>query len=141
MKVNLDDLAMAVDFTSDNMMDSEAYLNKETGEFHYDSDAIDEELPDDIDDDNKYVIVPSKHELDLGQSVVFDFTRQEMPKELDNVYQIFRSRGAYSRFKSLLNKLNMTDKWYAFEEKATYSVLIAWCEEQAIDYKIPDNNR
>jgi hypothetical protein len=53
-----------------------------------------DELPDDIDDSEKYVQIPNKRELDLGKPLVLNFARQFLPDDFDEVRQIFSSRGA-----------------------------------------------
>jgi hypothetical protein len=48
----------------------------------------DEELPNDIDDE-KYISIPDKTELDLGKPLVFDFAREFLPVDYDEVRHIF----------------------------------------------------
>ena len=73
-----------------------AYLNKETGELYYTSDMGDSDvLPDDIEDE-KYVAIPDKYELNLGKNLVFEFMSEYLPEESEKVYSIFRHKGAYS---------------------------------------------
>ena len=61
----------------------------------------DEELPDDIDDE-KYISIPDKRELDLGKPLVLDFAREFLPDDYDEVSHIFSRRDAYRRYKDLL---------------------------------------
>ncbi len=61
-----------------------------------------EELPDDIGDGDKYLRIPDKSELDLGKPLVLDFARQFLPDDFNKVREIFSKRGAYARFKDLL---------------------------------------
>jgi hypothetical protein len=49
------------------------------------------------------VAIPHKNDLDLGQSLVFEFVASTLPDEYDRVRDIFRHRGAYGRFKDLLD--------------------------------------
>lgn len=139
MHVNLSDIELAVEFvSSDYSFENEAYVNSETGEIYYFGDAVDEELPEDIYENDKYILIPTKRDLDLGQRTVFDFVAEVMPKELHNVYSMFRSRGAYSRFKSLLHHLGCTEKWYAYENKAMRDAVAKWCKEHSIQHKTRD---
>ena len=56
--------------------EQEAYLCKQTGKIYWHSDLADpddelyEKLPDDIEDDEKYIAIPDKRELDLGKPLV-----------------------------------------------------------------------
>jgi hypothetical protein len=48
------------------------------------------------------VEIPHKNDLDLGQRLVFEFVETHLSDEYQRVEQIFRRRGAYGRFKDLL---------------------------------------
>ena len=85
------------------------------------------ELPDDIDDREKYVQIPDKEELDLGKPLVLDFVRQTQPSEMDKVQRIFLAKGAYARFKDLMDRNGALDQWYNFEAKAEEEALRMWC--------------
>jgi hypothetical protein len=136
MNVDINDIELAIEFvSSDHSFDNEAYVNSETGDIYYSGDAVDEELPDDLFDNDKYIAIPTKRDLGLGKKIVLEFAAREMPDELDKVNSIFRSRGAYSRFKDLLHSLEYTEKWYAFENNAMKQAVIEWCDENSIPFK------
>ncbi|MDJ0669159.1 MAG: hypothetical protein QNJ61_17895 [Desulfobacterales bacterium] len=67
------------------------------------------ELPEDIDEE-KYIAIPHKNELDLGKALVFEFTTANLPGEIEKVDSIFRRKGAYSRFKDLLEKIRFVGR-------------------------------
>lgn len=136
MQINLLDIELAIEYvSSDYSFKNEAYVNSQTGEIYYLGDDVEEELPEDLYENNKYIIIPTKRDLDLGRRVVLDFTVEQMPDELEHVYAIFRSRGAYSRFKSLLHRLEFTEKWYIYENKAMRDAVIEWCKENSLQCK------
>ena len=112
-----------------------ALLSRETGTFHFQSDFgdIEEELPDDIDDENKYVEMPKKRDLDLGKPLVLDFARQFLPDDYDDVRYYFGKKGAYARFKDLLGRRNALAAWYDFEAKAQEKALREWCADEGIE--------
>ena len=114
-----------------------AYLCRESGKIYWHSDFSDleelnDELPEDIEDEEKYVELPDKRELDLGNRLALDFARQVLPAEFDDVRDMFHSRGAYARFKHLLAQRRVLEQWYDFEEKATERALREWCELNSI---------
>ena len=112
----------------------EAVLCRKTGKFLWNTD-VDEDIeawPDDADDEEKYLSIPHKKELDLGTPLVFAFAEQFLPDELDEVRRIFHKRGAYARFKDLLQRKNALDRWYDFEAEATEAALREWCEINGI---------
>ena len=113
-----------------------AFLCKKTGKIFYIPDAGDsDELPEDIDDTEKYLTIPHKNDLELGKALVFEFTSEYIPEELDRIYAYFRSRGAYSRYKDFLNEKGILDKWYKFEDKRQRAALIEWCQDNSIEIK------
>ena len=62
----------------------EAVLCRKTGKFLWNTD-VDEDIeawPDDADDEEKYLSIPHKKELDLGTPLVFAFAEQFLPDEL-----------------------------------------------------------
>ncbi len=129
MHVDLSNLAIAIDYVG---CDGEAYLDSKTAEIHLINDAFEEEIPDDIETNEKYISIPPKQEFDLGRSLVISFAEQTMPDALDDIYDMFRASGAYSRFKSMLHGCDMLDKWHDFENKAVDEKLIEWCEESGL---------
>jgi hypothetical protein len=141
MPVNWADLILAFEFVSAGDMGMhQVFLNKQTGKLYWHSDSSDEldELPEDIDGDEKYVRLPDKRELDLGRALVFDFVSQRLPDDLGEVQRIFGRRGAYARFKDLLARRSALDQWYDFESKAEERALRSWCDLNSIE--VSDEN-
>jgi len=119
--------------SSASPFEHEAYLNKETGESYYVSALGDsDELPDDLEENEKYVSVPHKNDLDLGRDLVFDFVSSNLPDEFGRVRGFFNRAGAYARFKDLLESKGLLETWYEFERKATETALREWCKENSI---------
>jgi hypothetical protein len=137
MAISFSDIENAFLFVSmDQMFMHNAYLCKETGEIFYTSEMGDsDELPEDIDDPEKYIAIPHKNELDLGKALVIEFTSEYLPEELDRVYSIFRHKGAYSRYKDLLEKKGTLEDWYKFENERQELALKEWCRENNIEIK------
>jgi len=110
------------------------YIDRNSGKTYYDSDysGTEEELPEDLEESDVYISVPHKNELDLGRDLVFAFASDALPDQWDKIRDIFRSRGAYGRFKDLLAAKDQLEAWYAFEERATERALRAWCEDVGI---------
>jgi hypothetical protein len=104
MAVSFSDLQLAFEFVSSGGMgENEAYLDRRSGKIYWHSEfgENDEELPDDIDDE-KYIAIPDRRELDLGKPLVLDFAREFLSDDYDEVRHIFSGRGAYRRYKELL---------------------------------------
>lgn len=130
--ISLDALASACDWVSGGEaggLDCEAYVSRATGAVHWSGEGIDEELPEGIDDGSLFVCVPRKSEFDLGRSLALRFSEEHVPDELETVYEYFRSRGAYARFKSLLERVGQLDAWYTYEQTANDAALREWCSD------------
>ena len=112
----------------------EAFLDRITGKIYYHSDMLEdfEELPEDIDDE-RYIAIPSNKELDLGKRLVQVFIYEYLPDAAEEVEAIFRRKGAYARFKALLERRGILQKWYDFETEAEEEALRFWCQENGIE--------
>ncbi len=135
MAISFDDIENAFLFVSmDHQYMHNAYLCRETGEIFYTSEMGDsDELPEDIDDPEKYISIPHKNDLDLGKALVIEFTSKYLPEELDTVSSIFRRKGAYSRYKDLLESKGALEDWYKFENERQEAALKEWCRENNIE--------
>ena len=130
--VDFADLLIAYEFASaEDFDESAAYVCRETGAIFIISDAMDPEepLPDDLETSSRYLAVPGKRDLDLGKPLVLRFTAQEMPDRWDEVDGIFRSKGAYGRFRTLLERSGLQERWYKYQDDETPAALRQWCED------------
>lgn len=137
MSVKFEELQLAFDFVSSGALgENQAFLDTQSGRLYWHSELTGpiegEELPDDLGDE-KYVEIPHKHELDLGKSLVFDFVREFLPDDYDEVRHIFGRRGAYGRFKAMLVQRGALDRWHDFSAKAEEAALRAWCADNAVE--------
>jgi hypothetical protein len=133
--VDYADLLDAFDWVSATAdAEDSAYFCRATGVMYFASSAmeLDDELPDDIDDSGLYVAVPHKVDLNLGKSLAIKFTAEHLPDDYDHVCGFFRQRGAYGRFKELLERRESLDAWYGYEAQAVEQALREWCRENQI---------
>lgn len=131
--IKYDDLEMALEFASSGEeFGNFAYIDGESGQVYYVSDVVDAVYPDDIDENEKYKLLPHKRELGLGKPLAIKFTEEYLPNEVGRIYNIFSSRGAYSAFKVVLNRHNLLEKWYEYEKEATQKTLLQWSNEVGI---------
>lgn len=135
--VELSELADALEFVSGGALtEHRAYLSLATGAIYWvtESGAIDEDAPDDLDEAGRYLEVPTKSDLGLGRPLALRFAEDRMPNEYPRVRQFFAHRGAYARFKDLLEAHGQLDAWYAFEAERTEQALADWCEAHEIRF-------
>lgn len=137
MKSKLDEIEDAFLFADAGMeYDGEScvIIERATGKVYYRSETADiDELPDDADDDEKYVTLPGKRDLDLGTRLVFRFIRERLPEHYDKVDGIFSRKGAYRRYKDWLDDIGKLDEWHDYENAAQSEALRVWCEEEGIN--------
>ncbi len=137
-----EDTELAEDLKFKNKFGTDLIFPKNTPEYpipFLQSDLYDtpeEVLPGDIEENEQYIELPSSAELELGKTLVLDFVSEYLPSEINNVYTIFSSKGAYSRYKSLLESHGVIDKWYEYEQSAQKKALIKWCSENGIEIDI-----
>ena len=130
--VTLETLESALQWSSlGGPYENEALLSRATGEVFLRSMQGDfgEELPDDIEDGTVYIAMPHKNDLDLGRSLVLAFAEEQAPAHLSVIESFFRQRGAYAKFKSLLERTQLLERWYEYEAAATKTALEAWAGE------------
>ena len=139
-----EDLLDAYEWVSaDPTMQNSAFVNRQSGSVHLETDEIDggDELPGDIEDGKKYIAVPHKSDLQLGKAIVFDFVEDYLPEEIDKVAQYFKRPGAYSKYKDLLERKQLLEAWYRYERTKTFEALFQWATENSIphNFKISAN--
>jgi hypothetical protein len=116
-------------------MEHAAYISLDTCTIYCTSDlsAPDEEVPEDLETSDQYVAIPHKIDLDLGRNLALRFVAQELADQAERVNDIFRHKGAYARFKDILESMGLLEEWYRFEAEATGRALRDWCAENGIE--------
>jgi hypothetical protein len=134
--VTYDDLETAFAFVSSAPpMENSAYLCLDTGVIYFTSafNPIDEDLPDDLETSDRYIAIPHKNDHDLGRPLALRFVARELPEQAGRVTGFFRHKGAYARFKDLLESEGLLETWYKFEAEASETALREWCAENGIE--------
>ena len=135
MKHDFDEIETAFMFVSSGpeFMNS-AILDRETGKIYYTSDLGDsDELPQDIEGNEKYIGIPHRNDLDLGKQLVFKFVMKVVPEEIEIIMGFFNHPGAYSNYKKYLTRINKLKEWFKFEETETQGALKEWCKQNNIE--------
>ena len=133
--ITFDDLEAALLWVSSAApFENSAFISRATGKVFYASDAYDteDELPEDVEDATLYCSVPHKNDLDLGRKLALRFASEYLPEQELRVQDYFHRRGAYARFKDLLERTGRLDEWYQYEQKATKTALLAWAAGEGL---------
>ena len=134
--VKLADLSLAFEFVgAGSPRENHAYISLDTDDIFWTSEMnpMDEDVPDDLETSDRYLSVPHKTDLDLGKRLALRFAARELPGCYDQVTGFFRRKGAYGRFKALLDSKRALDRWYAYEAESTEQALRAWCAENGLE--------
>lgn len=105
-----------------------------TGKIYFYSDG-DSELSEYPPEDHPHELVdlPNKYDLDLGNNLVYEFAARQAGELENEIRSVFRNRGAYRRFKDLLERHGLLQNWYDFEKSQTEKALRGWCEWKGIE--------
>ena len=149
--VKLSDVVAQMDVPNDEWT---VYLNKRTGdivivapedeelaedEFELDENAADWEVQQRrqirkavASDD--YMALPDKFEIHEC-SIMERFARtRDDPTERDLLERAVHGRGAFSRFKRVLDDFGIREDWYSFPQLAFEEIAVSWLEENEIAY-------
>jgi hypothetical protein len=135
MAIEFSDIVESFDFVSFGPpSEHQAFLHRESGKIFWHSEygSNEEELPDDVFSDD-YIEIPHKNDLGLGKDLVFEFADNYVPNQIRKIERIFSHKGAYSRFKALLQEEGLLEKWFDFENDTQQRALKDWCKEHNID--------
>ena len=135
VKFKYSELSEAFDFVSSAApTENLAYLSLDTGAIYCVSEVnpLDEEVPDDLESSDRYLVIPHKNDLDLGSRLALRFAEAELPGQYQIIEAFFRRPGAYARFKEILAAHGCLDKWFAFEAAARETALRDWCTEHDV---------
>ncbi len=145
--VALDELILALDWVSDlSSTDNMAFVCRESGRVFMTSEEdfgveLEPDLPLNLDDETKYAIVPTRQDLRLGKRLAVRFVQGSLPARLEDTYTMFAARGAYARFKDMLESEQVLEAWYAFEAEAVERSLRDWAELEMLVVAASDSKR
>ena len=135
MKVKLSEIIDAIDFTDDS---TSYYLDMKTGEIVMINDMIMdrsecEALSDQLDEHGCYEL-PDQHEID-DYGTMERFIATLTSQAAGRLSRAISGRGAFRRFKDMVQEMGIEDQWYAFEEDAHRKLAIRWCEEYGLEWE------
>ncbi|MGB8454485.1 MAG: hypothetical protein WCD89_19415 [Anaerocolumna sp.] len=138
--VNIEYIADAMEATMDGW---EQYLNKETVEIislsdgtWIDRDDEDEALVEEIDTTDKYVRLPNQydiHEYEIMEEFAYAFPN---PRYQEKLLRVLRVHKLYRNFKDEINRLGISESYYAWRLIALCKKAKNWSEENEVPYEI-----
>ena len=89
---------------------------------------------EDDEDDEFFIPLPTKEEVNDYQNMV-NFTETiEDDKKRDWFENAIRGKGAFRRFRATLERFGMETEWYNYLEASHRELAIEWCEQHGIVY-------
>jgi GAF domain-containing protein len=91
-------------------------------------------------DDEHYVALPTQydiHEYEIMEVFCESYSDRRLSGRLCDA---IHGRGAFRRFKDLVNEAGIADEWYRFRDQALGEIAMQWCEENDIaceDDRVP----
>ena len=123
MQVNLADVIDAIDTINED----------ETYFYSIQDEEIVYVLEDDVDDEF-FIPLPTKEEVNDYQNMV-NFTETiEDDKKRDWFENAIHGKGAFRRFRATLERFGMETEWYDYLEACHRELAIEWCEQHGIVY-------
>lgn len=123
MKVNLADVVDAIDTINE---DETYFYSIQDEEIVY--------VLEDDEDDELFIPLPTKEEVNDYQIMV-NFTETiEDDKKRDWFENAIRGKGAFRRFRATLERFGMETAWYDYLEASHRELAIEWCEQHGIVY-------
>ena len=123
MKVNLADVIDAIDTINE---DETYFYSIQDEEIVY--------VLEDDEDDEFFIPLPTKEEVNDYQIMV-NFTETiEDDKKQDWFENAIHGKGAFRRFRATLERFGMETEWYDYLEACHRELAIEWCEQHGIVY-------
>ena len=134
MKVNLNEVIEALDFTNDEI---EYYYNPKNGEITMLNSVIlkdsNEEQLDEV--FTKNIMLPTKYDINEYE-MMEDFIKTVKDLKIQNqLYISINGHGAFRRFKDTCIYYSIINDWYKFRDKKYQKIAINWCKENNIEFE------
>ena len=133
MKVKLNEVIDALEFTSDEM---EYYYNPDNEEIFMsnigDFSALNEDELDELFE--KSIMLPTRYDINEYE-MMEDFAETiENIKIQNQLYISLNGKGAFRRFKDTCINFDIINDWYKFRDGKYKELAINWCKENNIEY-------
>ncbi len=135
MKIRLDDVIEAIEFTSDETeyyyyIPQERILMRNSFEGW-----VDRDIPRDIEPED-LIPLPTRREVDdYGNMAHFIEAKVKDEEAADWLSNAIRGRGAFRMFRAACERFGLIQEWYEFRENCHRATAILWCEENGIVYE------
>ena len=122
--------------------DTHVYYNKETGEFDFYMDSMMDSEYDNSEkfEDGNWIAGPDIDEIDEYDMMVDFACTVEDPRAKELFSIALDGKGAFRRFRDVLDRTNLSEEWYAFRSNAYVRVARRWCIGNDIPFDDPEED-
>lgn len=137
MKIDLGVVLDAIEMADDNYT---YFLDVESGDSVMLADELvtgldNEGLEDEIENNpDRYLRLPTKfeiHEYHIMEEFIWSLNNDSLASKLENA---IRGKGAFRRFKDLVNYMGIEKQWYPYQTNAYKKIAKKWCEDNKVEY-------
>ena len=89
-------------------------------------------------DGKTYVALPDKYEIHEYDIMEKFGEIQSNPHKANSILSAIRGKGAFRRFRDAVDKLGITDEWYAYRDCEIQNMVRSWCKYNDIKYTEPE---
>lgn len=86
------------------------------------------------DDQQLFLALPTQfdvNEYQIMEAFCLSLDDEEMS---DRLQRAIREKGAFRRFKDLIHRVDLTDRWFRYRDEARKEIVVRWCEDHGIAY-------
>ena len=130
------DLSAAADELEMISNEDKLFYNIETGEFDYYINSMYTGIEADAEkfEDDAWIAAPSQRDINEYE-IMTNFADSVTDQRANDLLSVaLEGKGAFRRFKDTLQRVGLTDDWYAFKHDAYIDIAREWCEENDIPY-------
>lgn len=87
-----------------------------------------------LENEDLFIPLPSRYEVNEYEIMESFALSIESQRVSDIIYDALRGKGAFRRFKDLVERHNLIDQWYQYRDNAYGKIAIDWCQSHGLDY-------
>lgn len=84
--------------------------------------------------DDNYLALPDRYEVN-NYSIMEAFCLQLSPQKSEVFLNAIHGRGAFRRFRDLLERYGILEQWYNFEQQSLKEIAREWCRKNGLLYE------
>lgn len=88
-----------------------------------------------LENEENYIHLPSKYDFHEYRVMEKFISTVPMEEQREELFNLIKGRGAFSRFRQGLERFLLIDKWHQYRDHALAEFAKRWCQDNEIKYK------